>query len=227
MHKQQDIALFASLLGDQTRASMVTLLMDGRAYTATELAAESEVTPSTASSHLAKLHEGGIVKVIRQGRFHYFSIADPEVAKVVEELTSIAQRVNTIKRKTGPSDPELRRARVCYDHLAGTAGVEFLDRIKELGFVIICDDNITVTPSGESWCERIGIDLSVLRNQRRKLCRSCLDWSERRPHLAGSLGAALLERVILQKLVHRLPCSRVLVVSPYGQRFIRHPELGF
>jgi len=219
-----DIASIAALVGDPTRAEMLTALMDGRAHTATELALEGGVTPSTASSHLARLTAGRLVTVARQGRHRYFRIATPEVAAALEGLMGLAPRRTRSMPPTGPRDEGLRRARVCYDHLAGEEGVRLLERLRESGLVHGDDEAMVLAPAGEAWCGRLGIDVAALRAKRRPLCRSCLDWSERRTHLAGALGAALLDRLFALRYARREPDSRVVNLSPQGERFIERLE---
>lgn len=199
---------------------MLTLLMDGRALTATELALEGGVTPPTASSHLARLAEAGLVTIARQGRHRYCRIATPEVAASIELLMGLAARGGPRAVRTGPRDAGLRRARVCYDHLAGEVGVRLLERMRETGIIDGADDGMRVTSRGERWCDGLGIDLHALRGARRRLCRACLDWSERRTHLAGSLGAALLDRMLELRHVRRVSGSRTLVLSPRGESFV-------
>lgn len=215
-----DLASIASLVGDASRAAMLTALMDGRAHTATELAMRAGVTPSTASSHLSRLTAGGLVDIARQGRHRYYRIPSPEVAAAIEGLMSIAARGPALC--TGPSDPAMRRARVCYDHLAGEAGVRLLQRMREKGFIRGGDDAMELTAEGEAWCASAGIDLDALRARRRRMCRSCLDWSERRTHLAGALGSALLDRLLALRWARREPGGRTIVLSPRGEAFVEH-----
>lgn len=221
-----DFASVAALAGDPTRAAMLTLLMDGRAHTATELALESGVTPSTASSHLARLAEGGLVAIARQGRHRYFRIPSPEVARAIEGLMSLAPGGAARAAPRGPADAGLRRARVCYDHLAGEAGVRLLDRLRADGVIGGDDEGVVLTPEGEAWCARVGIDLAALRARRRGLCRACLDWSERRTHLAGALGAAILQHLMASGHARRARDSRAIVLTRRGDAFVERPELG-
>ncbi|MHB1223814.1 MAG: ArsR/SmtB family transcription factor [Gemmatimonadaceae bacterium] len=221
-----DLASVAALVGDPTRARMLTLLMDGRALTATELALEGGVTPPSASSHLARLTAAGLITIARQGRHRYFRIATPEVAASIEVLMGLAARGGPRTAHGAPRDPALRRARVCYDHLAGEAGVRLLDRMREAGIISGGDDGMEIGGRGERWCEDVGIDLGALRGARRRLCRPCLDWSERRPHLAGSLGAALLDRMLELRHVRRVAGARTLALSPRGESFIERLEVA-
>lgn len=224
MHDIPDLASTAALLGDPTRATMLRMLMDGRAHTATELALESGVTPSTASGHLARLTAGGLVSIARQGRHRYFRIPTPEVAGAIEAVMGIAPRSAGPAR--GPADEGMRRARVCYDHLAGEAGARLLERLGAAGLVTGADAGLALTPEGEAWCGRMGIDLAALRARRRRLCRCCLDWSERREHLAGALGAALFDRLLATGDARRQRGTRVVTLSRRGESFVERPELA-
>jgi DNA-binding transcriptional ArsR family regulator len=221
-----DIAAIATLMGDPTRGRMLTALMDGRALTATELALEGDVTASTASSHLSRLASAGLVTVTRQGRHRYYRIATPEVAAALEGLMSVASHSGLHTIRTGPRDAGLRRARVCYDHLAGEAAVRLLDRMRAKQLITGPDEALGLTTRGEDWCDRIGIDLAALRSRRRLLCRPCLDWSERRMHLAGALGAALLDRLFALRYARREPGSRAVILSPRGEAFIEMLQLS-
>lgn len=224
MSSTPDFASVAALVGEPARAAMLAVLMDGRAHTATELAMQAGVTPSTASSHLARLTAGGLLAIARQGRHRYFRIPTPEVGAAIEGLMSIAPRRERARRT--PRDERLRRARVCYDHLAGEAGVRLLERMRERDLVAGRDDALRLTEGGEAWCGRVGIDVNALRARRRGLCRGCLDWSERRTHLAGALGAALLDRLLALRYARREPGSRVVILSPRGDSFVEHPDLA-
>lgn len=214
-----DFADLASLLAAPARSRMLQALMDGRALTATELAIEGEVAPSTASSHLSRLTEAGLLSTVQQGRHRYFRLGGPEVAALVERLTHLASgsRRGPV---TGPRDEALRRARVCYDHLAGQAGVRLLERLRERGVVGSRDGALHLTPEGEAWAAGFGIDLAPLRARRRPLCLPCLDWSERREHLAGAFGAALLDRLLALRYAAREVGSRALTFSARGAEFL-------
>lgn len=211
-----DIALVASLLGDPARANMLSSLMDGGALTAGELARHAGVTAQTASSHLAKLKDGGLVAVRRQGRHAYFSLADADVGAVLEGLMGLAARAGRQRARPGPRDPELREARVCYDHLAGTRGVAMLDGLIASGRIVEAGEDLTLTPLGEAFVAELGVDPAALALSRRPMCKSCLDWSVRRSHLAGALGAALLQRMGELGWARREPDSRLVTFSPSG-----------
>jgi DNA-binding transcriptional ArsR family regulator len=221
-----DLAAVAALLGDPTRARMLGLLMDGQAQTATELALEGGVAPSTASSHLARLTGAGLLEIVRQGRHRYFRIAGPEVAGAIEALMGIApRRAETASRSRAEGDA-LRHARVCYDHLAGAVAVRLLAALRHERLLAGGDRGMDLTPAGEAWCADLGLDVGALRGMRRPLCRPCLDWSERRTHLAGALGAALLGRLVALRLVRRRAGSRAVDLSPHGEAFLDDPVRG-
>jgi DNA-binding transcriptional ArsR family regulator len=209
-----DIALIASLLGDPARANMLTALLDGGALSAGELAREAGVSAQTASSHLAKLSDGGLIEARSQGRHRYYSLSGEDVGQVIEGLMGIAARNGLRRTRPGPAEPELRRARVCYDHLAGELGVAMLDGLTRSGR--LSSDGFAPTAEGEAFLSAFGVDLEALRRSRRPLCRACLDWSERRSHLAGGLGAALLGRIYQLGWAARAPQGRVVVFRPEG-----------
>jgi DNA-binding transcriptional ArsR family regulator len=216
-----DIAMVASLVGDPARANMLTALMNGRALTASELSQEAGITPQTASSHLAKLEVGGLIEQEKQGRHRYYRLADPDVADVLESLQGLAARAGHLRVRTGPKDPALRRARVCYDHLAGDLGVQMLDSMRRQRLVRQHKNDIELTADGERFVEKaLQIDAASLTHPRRPVCKACLDWSERRHHLAGTLGAALMRRFTELKWASRdpTPGSRVVQFTRQGER---------
>ncbi len=212
-----DIALVAALLGDPGRANMLTALTGGTALTAGELAREAGVTAQTASSHLAKLAAAGLVEMRRQGRHCYYSLTGDDVAQVLEGLMGLAARTGHQRVRTGPAEPALREARVCYDHLAGDLGVALLDGLVARGLVSGTGDEIALTPAGHGFMTGFGIDIVGLHRSRRPLCRSCLDWSVRRSHLAGALGAAMLERFFALGWAKRIENTRLVVFAPSGR----------
>jgi DNA-binding transcriptional ArsR family regulator len=190
-----DIAMVASLVGDPARANMLTALLSGRALTASELSQEAGVTPQTASSHLSKLEAGGLIEQEKQGRHRYYRLADPDVGGVLEGLAALAARAGHLRVRTGPKDPALRHARICYDHLAGDLGVQMLDSLRQRKLIRQHKHDIELTTEGERFLEKaLQIDAQSLAHPRRPVCKACLDWSERRHHLAGTLGAALMRR---------------------------------
>lgn len=219
MSDPTQLAELAALIGDATRSRMLVCLMSGQAMTATELAAESGVSASTASTHLARLAAGGVLAVRAQGRHRYFRLSDDRVAAALESLMGLAAAP---PRRFGPADPGLRAARVCYDHLAGEAGVRLHDTLRARG--LLRADGAALTPAGHRWCGAVGIDVAALAATPRPLCRPCLDWSERRDHLAGALGAALLQRLLDRGHVRRVPGSRALRMNAAARRFVETLE---
>lgn len=216
MKEGPDIALIAALIGDPARANMLTALLAGAALTAGELARQAGVTAQTASAHLARLRDGGLIEMLSQGRHRYFTLAGPEVAQVLERLIGLAARRGHARTRPGPRDPALREARVCYDHLAGDMGVALLDGLVRDGTVTAGEPNLT--EAGRARMAAFGIDVTALARSRRPLCRACLDWSVRRSHLAGGLGAALLDRFYALGWSHRVAGTRVVAFSADGAR---------
>jgi DNA-binding transcriptional ArsR family regulator len=219
-----DLAFGAALVGDPARARMLASLMGGMALTATELAVEAGIAPSTASAHLAKLTEGRILALERQGRHRYFRLFDDDVAQALEALM-VAAAARGTRRRTGPADPELRIARVCYDHLAGERGVWLLDRLRARRLLPGVDGD-RLPADAEPFFARLGIDVGSLARLRRPLCRLCLDWSERRHHLGGALGAALLQRILALRWARRDPAGRAIVFTPAGEGALRRTFAG-
>jgi DNA-binding transcriptional ArsR family regulator len=221
MKSGPDIAMVASLVGDPARANMLTALMSGRALTASELSQEAGITPQTASSHLSKLEAGGLIEQEKQGRHRYYRLADSDVAGVIEGLAGLAARAGHMRVRTGPKDPALRRARICYDHLAGDLGVQMLDSMRRQKLVRQHKHDIELTSEGERFLGKtLEIDLRSLAHPRRPVCKGCLDWSERRHHLAGTLGAALMRRFTELKWAARDPApgSRVVQFTRQGEK---------
>jgi DNA-binding transcriptional ArsR family regulator len=218
-----DIAMVAALVGDPARSNMLTALMTGRALTASELAHQAGITPQTASSHLAKLEAGGLIGQEKQGRHRYYRLSDPDVAGVLEGLADLAARAGHMRVRTGPKDPALRRARVCYDHLAGDLGVQMLDSMKRQKLVRQSKQSIELTAEGQRFVAKaLQISAEMLAHPRRPVCKACLDWSERRHHLAGTLGAAMMTRFTELKWAARDSASGSRVVN-----FSRHGEKRF
>jgi DNA-binding transcriptional ArsR family regulator len=221
MDDTPDIASIANLVGDRTRATMVMGLMTGRALTATELARAARVTKQTASAHLSKLISARFVSVERVGRHRYFRIADHDVATVIEDLVRLAHRLGAVRVDVGPSDSALRKARVCYDHLAGELGVLVFDSLRQRGCLLAIGKAVTLTEGGTGFCQDLGIDIDELEHLRRPLCLPCLDWSARRHHLAGALGAAFLRRFIALGWARLQKGTRVVTFSALGERALR------
>jgi len=219
------IARIAALIGDAGRAEVLTALMSDRALTATELADVAGVTKQTISAHLAKLLDAGLLAVEHQGRHRYFRLADRDVAHLLESLMNVAFRAGAVRLRSSPREPALRRARMCYDHLAGEVGVQFYEALVRQGLLQATHQathhGAALTPAGAQWFAQVGIDTGALAQQRRMLCRPCLDWSERRHHLGGALGAALLQRLFEGGWARRAQGSRVVHFTPRGELALR------
>jgi DNA-binding transcriptional ArsR family regulator len=213
-----NISRIASLLGEPARADVLTALMADRALTATELSGIAGVTKQTMSAHLAKLLDAGLVAVDRQGRHRYFRLADPDVAGLLESLMGVAFRTGAVRLVASPREPALRKARVCYDHLAGELGVRAYETLLRKKVFDQSPRGLRLTAAGAAWFAGAGIDTDAAAESRRSYCRPCMDWSERRQHLAGALGAALLARVIDLGWAKRDKASRVMSFTPTGER---------
>jgi DNA-binding transcriptional ArsR family regulator len=214
------VARIAGAIGEPARARMLFSLMDGHARTSTELAVVAEVSTSTASAHLNRLKEERLVKVITQGKHRFYSLEGPKVARVLEGLSVL---VDQPRRKFIPHTPtHLRAARVCYDHLAGHLGVSLHDRFKELKWLSRAsndaEDAYELTDEGVKALESLGLDIEETRKLRRRFAYACLDWSERRPHIGGALGSALLRAALKRKWVTRDLDSRAIHVTNTGRR---------
>jgi DNA-binding transcriptional ArsR family regulator len=216
-----NIVGIAALIGDHARAEILTALTSGEALTATELAAVAGVTKQTVSGHLAKLLDARLVAVESQGRHRYFRLGGRDVAQLLESLMGVAYRTGAVRLRASPREPALRKARVCYDHLAGELGVLVFDGLEQRRVLRPASDGIEVTRSGRRFFAGIGIDTEALATRRRPLCRACLDWSVRRHHLAGALGAALLDRCYQLGWARRAKGSRVVNFSPSGEKALR------
>lgn len=220
MTEGPDISRIAALIGDPARANMLSALMHGYALTAGELAYEGRVSAATASGHLAKLHDAGLLSLRKQGRHRYFELSDG-VPQLLEHMSCLAADQGHLRTRPGPRDPALRHCRVCYDHLAGKRAVQLYDFMRNNRLIEgdqHGDGHLAVTADGETFCSGLGIDLKSLLEARRPLCRPCLDWSERRTHLAGGLGAAFLARFTALGWVDRLSGSRALIITTNGER---------
>jgi DNA-binding transcriptional ArsR family regulator len=210
------LAEIAALMGDVTRANILSSLMDGRALTASELAWHGGVSAQTTSGHLAKLSDANLISMTKQGRHRYYRLASPEVAQAIEALMAVASFGPKRYRPTGPKDEALRRARTCYDHLAGRLGIAVTDALTSRDYLMLSDSAGALTEKGQRFLCAFGIDLEEEKN-RRAVCKTCLDWSERRPHLAGRLGAALCTRMFDLGWVERIRDSRALSITTAGR----------
>ncbi|MFK7995529.1 MAG: ArsR/SmtB family transcription factor [Granulosicoccus sp.] len=218
MVETPNIARIGALLGDNTRARMLSTLMHGKALTASELAADANVTAQTATTHLAKLEAGGLLTLRKQGRHKYFTLANDEVAALLETLMGLSVSKEPMRVLTGPRDAAMRDARVCYNHLAGNRGIQLYDSLIASHYLSEVNGDVSLTKDGERFVIDFGIDLDKLQRKRTPLCRSCLDWSERRSHLAGNLGRAFLSQLEERKWIRRLDNSRIIKFSAQGAK---------
>lgn len=213
-----NIVRIAALIGDHARAEALTALMGGQALTATELADAAGVTKQTMSTHLGKLLDAGLLALEAQGRHRYFRIANDDVAHLLESLMGVAYLSGAVRLRSSPREPALRKARVCYDHLAGEMAVRLYAGLLKQQALALGADGPELTAAGERLFAGLGIDTATLASQRRAFCRSCLDWSERRHHLAGNLGAALFARMLALGWARRSKDSRVVTFTAAGEK---------
>jgi DNA-binding transcriptional ArsR family regulator len=215
---ESDIAPVAALMADRTRAAMLTALLDGRPLAAGELARVAGVTAQTASAHLARLLDGGLIGVIRQGRHRYYHLQGPDVAEVLEVLGRISPTIEVRSLKQSRQKIALQQARTCYDHLAGQAGTALFASLLDGSMIErATDESYEVTTKGEERFHDLEIDVATLRRARRRFAWQCLDWTERRPHLNGALGAALTGRMIELGWFVRGHTRRALVLTDQGR----------
>ncbi|NIJ22210.1 DNA-binding transcriptional ArsR family regulator [Sphingomonas naasensis] len=216
-----NVAEIAGLVGEPARAAMLLALMEGRALSAGELARAAGVAAPTASGHLGRMDAAGLLAIERQGRHRYHRLASPAVAAMLESIMAVAgQAVRRPVVRTGPRDAALRRARTCYDHLAGRIAVAVADRMIARGGLELSADGGVLTGRGEALLRAIGADPDAIRaasRGRRTWCRPCMDWSERRPHLGGAVGAALLDAYLGNGWMRRVQGSRAVTVTPAGR----------
>lgn len=209
-----DMAAVASLVGDPARANILAALLDGRALTAGELAYAARVSPQTTSGHLNKLAAAKLIEPARQGRHRYYRLTGPHVAAMLESIMLVASlsppRLRPIRIEQG-----MRQARLCYDHVAGELGVAIADALQDHGYVEMSGEGGEVTQAGSAFFLSLGINVRSLTG-RRAFCKPCLDWSERRTHIAGALGAALAQRLIALGWLKRMKDGRALVVTTAG-----------
>lgn len=217
------LAETAALIGEPTRTAMMVALMDGRALTAGELARVAGVAAPTASGHLARLAEAGLVGVFPQGSHRYYRLASPAVAGMIEGMMEVAGLVAVTRSSrpivTGPKDQALRHARVCFDHLAGEVAVAMADSLADSGHVEMSAEGAAVTPSGLAFLAEFGLQRPARPGQ--VFCRLCMDWSERRPHLAGHVGRSLFRGFVARGWLRRADAGRTVAITPTGVAGLR------
>jgi DNA-binding transcriptional ArsR family regulator len=216
-----DISIIASLIGNPSSANMLLALMAGPALTSTELALEAGLGLATTSGHLARLEAARLVTVEKQGRHRYYRLADDDVARALEGLMPLAERAGHLRTRPGPRDPELRFARSCYDHLAGDLAVKMYEEFMREGLLARREGDVSLSDNGRRFFTRKGIDLADLELSRRPLCRPCLDWSERRCHLSGSLAAAIFSHFLDRGWAKRDRGQRIVRFGKGGERKIK------
>ncbi len=212
------MAEVAALVGDPARANILCALLGGRALTAGELAFAAGVSPQTTSGHLGKLSAARLVVLMKQGRHRYYRLAGPHVGHMLESIMNVALIGPPRFQPKSKLDEQMRHARTCYDHIAGVLGVGLTERLIERDFVILSDEAGEVTESGAEFLSKFGVDLSGARAKRRIFCRPCLDWTERRLHIGGAVGAALAARCFELEWIERVRDSRALAITPAGRR---------
>jgi len=215
------IAEIAAQVGDPARATMVAALLDGRAMAASELASAARITPQTASAHLAKLTEAGLLSVVRNGRHRHFRLASPAVVGMIEGIVAVALAKRPRYRPLSPQARALNAARICYDHLAGRLSVDLTDSFVARRYVVLDGEAAEITRAGARFFTEFGVELPTPRSTRRRFSRLCLDWTERRPHIAGALGAAITRRCFDLGWMRRMKDSHAVVVTPLGRRGFR------
>jgi DNA-binding transcriptional ArsR family regulator len=218
MSNVPQLAEVAALVGDPARANMLCALLGGRALTATELAFAAGVTPQTTSGHLGKLSAARLLVQMKQGRHRYYRLAGPHVGQMLESIMTVALAAPQRFQPRSQLDDKLRHARTCYDHIAGVLGVGLAERLTEREHIVLGDEAGEVTPAGAEFLGKLGVDLTNARSKRRLFCRPCLDWTERRPHIGGAVGAALASRCFDLKWIERVRDGRALTITPVGRR---------
>jgi DNA-binding transcriptional ArsR family regulator len=215
-----DLAAVAELMSGH-RAALLLALMGGRPLNAGELALRAGISPSLASAHLSRLLDGGLIAVEQQGRQRVYRLAGAQVAEVIEAMLGVAPSRTASGLRESSRGELLRRARTCYDHLAGAVGVALTDSLQRQRVIVLEDGSYRLTDPGERRLQALGLDIDALRSQRRAFARPCLDWTERRPHLAGTLGAAIAEQLLAQQWFTRVPGTRALRVTDAGRSGLR------
>jgi len=221
MNVPPSFASIGALLGVPARANILASLIDGQALTATELAISAGVSPQTTSSHLAKLMDAGLIRVEKHGRHRFYRLTEPNIADILEPLAELVKHRPVPERRKSRTPQDLRPARICYDHLAGAAGVQVTDGLTKKGYLASLGRDFRITDEGTAFFDDFGVDLAELARKRRVFARQCLDWSERRPHLGGALGAALCDRFLQQRWIKRTRVPRQIVVLEAGRSALK------
>lgn len=215
-----DLASTAELMSGH-RASLLLALIGGRPLAASELATRAGISRSLASTHLSRLLDGGLIAVTQQGRQRYYRLAGAQIAEAIEGLLALAPHRAATSQPEAKCGQAIRHARTCYDHLAGQLGVALTDALQHQHIIVAADNSYRLTDAGETRFQSLGLDIATLRKKRRSFARPCLDWTERRPHLAGALGAGLANRLLELDWIRRIPCTRALHITTLGRRCMR------
>lgn len=216
MELENELSKIASLIGDKGRSIMLWSLLDGRAYTATELAVFANISRQSVSNHLSKLIEANLVTAEKQGRYRYFRLANEQVAHVIESMASLIPK-QKIEIKKSAEAQKLAFARTCYDHLAGKISIELVNSLLENKIIILSGTAFEVTDLGKNWFDKLGIDIDALKNKKRSFAHKCMDWTERKHHIAGALGAAILKNFLKNDWIRRKPNTREIVITTLGE----------
>ena len=208
----------AALIGDATRASILWNLLDGKAFTATELAIAVETSAQNISMHLGKLLDADLISVEKQGRHKYYRFSNKEVAYAVEAMANLIPKSEISAKKKTENYPPIKYCRTCYDHLAGKIGVALAESLLEQKIIIEKNNTFEITSEGEKWFSDFGVNIGEAKKQKRIFLKPCLDWSERRYHIAGSVGTLLLNKMLEQDWIRRTANSRVIIITGKGEK---------
>jgi DNA-binding transcriptional ArsR family regulator len=220
MEKVSHFSTIALLIGEPARATMLWKILDGRMHTATELAIAADLSAQNASMHLGKLVKAGLLSVVKRGRLKYYQFANPNVAYVMEAMANLVPRDNLMPPDDISDSSRIKYCRTCYDHLAGKVGVAITDKLLARKIIEVSNQDFKISNSGMKWFDRLDISIPELMQSKRALARKCLDWSEKRPHISGAVGAALANQFFDLKWLQRVKGSRIVSVTPLGQKKI-------
>jgi DNA-binding transcriptional ArsR family regulator len=220
MEKVTHFSTIALLIGEPARATMLWKMLDGNKHTATELAIAADLSAQNASMHLAKLVKAGLLSVIKNGRLKYYQFANPNVAYVIESIANLMPKDNLMPTDEVSDSTRIKYCRTCYDHLAGKVGVAITDKLLSMKIIEANQKAFVVSKSGIKWFDQLDISIPELQGKKRALARKCLDWSERRPHVSGAVGAAFADKLFDLKWLQRNRNSRIVSVTPLGQKKI-------
>lgn len=218
MDVEEQFSHLASLIGEPARSKMLWSLLDGRAFTATELSLMADVSPQSGSMHLNKLVQAELLVVERQGRHRYYKFSSRNVAYAIEAIANLLPAEKAVSKDNLLANGHIKFCRSCYDHLAGKMGVALTDSLLKQDLIAAEGSQYKVTNPGVKWFTQLGVDIAELKTRRRVFARQCLDWSERRHHMAGSLGAVLLEKMLAEDWIRKTKNSRALVITAKGEK---------